>query len=104
MIIGTSVVAVLKMGNVAHRAGIEPTSPAFLASVLTITLPRIPDTPPYPCLPPYAAPCLRDQCRLLHLNHQSFIQNDKCCTMSFSFQSIIVRNPIYWKVGYDFPL
>ena len=36
------VLCVMKMGNIAPRAEIEPTSLAFRASVLTITPPRIP--------------------------------------------------------------
>ena len=35
-------VSVVKMGNIARRIGIEPTSPAIYASVLTITPPSLP--------------------------------------------------------------
>ena len=38
-----SFVGRMPMGNIAPRAGIEPTSLAFLASELTITPPRLPD-------------------------------------------------------------
>ena len=48
----------MKIGNIMPRVGIEPTSLAFQAIVLTITPPRLPDvailpTPtfPYGCLP-----------------------------------------------------
>ena len=47
------VVDAMKMGNIVPRAGIEPTSLAFQASVLTITLHRLPDVttiPTRPCL------------------------------------------------------
>ena len=33
----------MKTGNIALRVGIESTSPAFQANVLTITPPRLPD-------------------------------------------------------------
>ena len=39
----TSVVGVMKMGNIEPRAGVEPASLAFRASVFTITPPRLPD-------------------------------------------------------------
>ena len=44
----------MKMGNITPRTVIEPTSLAFRARVLTITLPRLPDvttlpTPNYLC-------------------------------------------------------
>ena len=38
-----NVVEVIKMGNIAHREGIEPTFIAFQAGVLTITPPRLHD-------------------------------------------------------------
>ena len=50
---GTSGVGVMKMGNMVPRAGIEPTSLAFWASVLTISPSRFPgvNMPPTPtCL------------------------------------------------------
>ena len=56
----------MKVGNIAPRAGIEPTSFAYVATVLTITPPRIPDVIKFPYTPVYAAPCLGSQCRLLH--------------------------------------
>ena len=41
----------MKMGNIAHRAGIEPIYIAFQASMLTITPPRPPDVTMLPmCL------------------------------------------------------
>ena len=36
------VVGVMKMGNIVPIAGIQPTSPAFWVSELTITAPRLP--------------------------------------------------------------
>ena len=38
------------MGNIAPRAGIELTSLAFWASVLTISPPRLPAVRMYPCI------------------------------------------------------
>ena len=55
------IMGVLKMGNPAPRAGIEPTCFAFWASLLTITPPRL----HYPRLPEYVAPFLRGQRRLV---------------------------------------
>ena len=43
MVMATSVMGVMKMGNIAPRTGIEPTPFAFWASVLTITPPRLPN-------------------------------------------------------------
>ena len=40
---GTNVAIVMKMGNIVPRAGIEPTSHTFWASLLTITPPRFLD-------------------------------------------------------------
>ena len=61
------VVGVMKMGNIVPREGIEPTSLAFRASVLTITTHRLPwchyYTHAYLSMYPL---CLRGQCRLLH--------------------------------------
>ena len=42
MVRATSVMGVMKMGNIVPTVGIEPTSLAFQASVLTITPPRFP--------------------------------------------------------------
>ena len=42
MVMANSVMGVVKMGNIVPRAGIASTSLAFLASVLTITSPRLP--------------------------------------------------------------
>ena len=55
---------VMKMGNIAPRVGIKLTSLVFQASVLIITPPRLPDD----TIIPYAAACLRGQCRILHLS------------------------------------
>ena len=68
IVTATSVMDLMKMGNVVPRGGIEPTSLPFRASVLTITPCRFPFMSPLcPCLPVYAAPCLRGQCSQLHL-------------------------------------
>ena len=48
----------MKMGNIVSKVGIEPTSLAFHASVLTISPPRLPDVI---MLHVYAALCLRGQ-------------------------------------------
>ena len=50
MVTATSVMGVMQLGNIVPRAGIEPTSRAFLASVLTIPQPTLPDitTQPVP--------------------------------------------------------
>ena len=65
LVMATSVMGVMKMGNIVPTAGIEPTSLAFRASVLTITPHRIPDvttipTPTYLC-------SVRGQCSLAHI-------------------------------------
>ena len=59
---------VMKMGNTVPRAGFEPTSLAFRASVPPLHCVGSLTSLLYPCLHMYAAPCLRDQCRLLHLS------------------------------------
>ena len=59
----TTVLGVMKIGNIVPRAGIEPTFLAFRASVLLL---HHIGSPMSPCLPVYAGPCLRRQCRLLH--------------------------------------
>ena len=68
MVMATSVMGVMKMGNLVPRAEIECTSLAFRASVLSITPSGHRDvtillTPMPTCL------CnLRGQCRLVHLS------------------------------------
>ena len=42
MVMATSVMSVMKMGNCVPIVGIEPTPLAFQVSVLTITPPRLP--------------------------------------------------------------
>ena len=44
----TSVMGLMKMGNIAPRAGIEPTSLAFQVNGVTITPPRLPDVTTLP--------------------------------------------------------
>ena len=60
----TSVVGETNMGNTVPRAGLEPTSLAFLASVLPLHQLGSLMSPLYPHLPAYAAHCLRGQCSL----------------------------------------
>ena len=59
-------VGVTKIDNIMPRAEIEPTSIEVQASVLPLHNVGSLMSPLYPCLPIYAAPCLRVQCRLLH--------------------------------------
>ena len=54
----------MKMGNIVPRAGIEPTSLALRASVLSLHDVGSLMSPLYSHLPVYAVPCLRGQCRL----------------------------------------
>ena len=44
----TSIMGVMKMGNIVHRAGIEPTSLAFRASVLPLHHVGYPDVTTIP--------------------------------------------------------
>ena len=46
IVMATSVVGEMKMGNISPRVGIEPTSLAFEVRVLTITPPRLLKSPP----------------------------------------------------------
>ena len=48
MVTAASVMGVIKIGNIVPRAGMEPTSLASLASVLTITPLRLPDVTTLP--------------------------------------------------------
>ena len=59
------VIGVIKMGNIVPRAGIEPTSLAYKASVLPFQQVGSLMSPIYPHLPVYAAPYLRGRCSLL---------------------------------------
>ena len=54
------------MGNTVSRAGLEPTSLAFWASVLPLYHVGSLISLLYACPPVYAASCLRGQCRLLY--------------------------------------
>ena len=47
---GSSLVGVMKVGNITHRTGIQPTALEIPASVLSITPLRLPDVTTYPCL------------------------------------------------------
>ena len=57
----------MKIGNIVPRTGIEPISLVFQASVLPLHHVGALMSPLYPCLSVYAAPCLRDQYRLLQM-------------------------------------
>ena len=48
MVTATSVMGVMKMGNIAPRVEIKVASLAFQASVLAITSPRLPDVTTLP--------------------------------------------------------
>ena len=61
----THIYSGMKMGNIVARVGIKPTYLALWAQCATITPCRLPDVTLYPCLPVYAALCLRRQCRLV---------------------------------------
>ena len=65
----TSVMGMMKMGNIMPRVGFKPTSLAFKASVLTLHHIGSLMLPLYPHLTVYAAHCLRGQCRLLQYLH-----------------------------------
>ena len=65
LVMETSVVGVTKMRNTVRRAGLEPTSLPFLASVLPLHHIGSLMSPLYPHTPVYMAPCLRGQCGLL---------------------------------------
>ena len=65
------VVGEMKMGIFVSRAGLQPTSLAFQASVLPLHHVGSLMSPLYPCLPVYAAPCPRGQCRFLHVNKKA---------------------------------
>ena len=65
LLMTTTVVDQVKMGNIVPRTGIEATSLAFRASVLPLHYIGSLISPLYPCLPVYAGPGLRGQCRLL---------------------------------------
>ena len=67
MVMATSVINVMKMGNIVLGAGIKLTSLSFQARVLSLHHIGSLMSPLYPRPPVYVAPCLRGQCRLLHL-------------------------------------
>ena len=54
--------------DIVPRVGLEPTSLTLQASVLPLHHIGSMMSPLYQCPPVYAAPCLRDQCRLLHMH------------------------------------
>ena len=66
---GHIVMGVMKMGNTVPRAGLEPTSLTFRASVLPLHNVGSLMSLLYPHLPAYATACLRGQCRPLLVLH-----------------------------------
>ena len=92
MVTATSVTNVMKMGNTTPREGIEPTSPTFLPSVLTITPPIFPDvtilhTPVCLCgsLPLRG----RGQCRLQQYSKTSLNRSTMGPTLSCPFRELV---------------
>ena len=65
----TSVVSVMKMGDIVPRVGLEPTSMPFQPNLLPLHHIGFTDVPLYPRPPFYAALCLRVQRRLLQYVH-----------------------------------
>ena len=68
-----SVMGLTKMGKIVLRAGLIPKCLAFWASVLALHHLVSLMSPLYPRLLVYAAPCLRDQCRLLKYHKHTYI-------------------------------
>ena len=65
MVRATSVMGLMKMGNTVPRGGLECTFLVFRANALPLHQIVSLMSPLCPCLPIYAAPCLRGQSRLL---------------------------------------
>ena len=65
MVRAINVMGVTKMENTVPRAGLKPTSLPFRASVLGLHQDVFLTSMLYPHPAVYAAPCLRDQCKLL---------------------------------------
>ena len=65
LVMATSVVSVIKMGNLVPRAGLKPHFWHSGAGVLPLHYVGSLMTPLYPGIPVYAASWLRGQCRLL---------------------------------------
>ena len=84
LIIATSVMGVMKIGNVITRAGI--TSLAFRVSVLPLHHIRSLMSPLYPCLPVYSAACLRGQCRLLQ-----YVFTTNISYVSYVFEATLIQ-------------
>ena len=61
-----TVMGVMIMGNIVPSVGGKPTSRAFRVSLLPVHHIISLMSPLYPCLPIYASPCPRGQCRLFH--------------------------------------
>ena len=70
MVMTTSVVGVMEMENTVPSAGLELTSQAFWVSVLPLHQVGSLMSPLYAHPPVYAAPCLRDQCRMVQCDSQ----------------------------------
>ena len=62
----------MKMGNIVSKVGSESTSLASQASVLPLCHVDSLMSALCPCLPVYAASCLRGQCRLIHSSHCNY--------------------------------
>ena len=105
----------MKMGNIVPRAGIEPTSLAFRASVLPVHHVGFLMSPLYPYLLVHATPCFRGQCRLLHLplwncksvNAYNYVHTGNSLThihtqgnfnkqTAHNLYSILVMAPVSW--------
>ena len=79
MLMATNVVEWMKMGNIAPKSRIKPTSLAFLAIVLTITLPRLPDLTTLP-----TTTCLLST--LMVRSEQTSTLAKRCCLKGVSMQ------------------
>ena len=77
MVTATSVMGMMKLGNIVPRGGIEPTYLSLWASVLTITPLGFLIPTSYPRLLVYAVLCLRGQYRLLHIYLNIRLGSDK---------------------------
>ena len=102
--ISDTLVGVMKMGNIAPRAGIEHTSLAFQASVLPLHHVGSLMSSLYPCPPVYAAPCLRGQCRLLHIynlcvNNSELNDDQKTRSLSTGNKLIQQNKHVYHKIN-----
>ena len=79
------VVAVKKMGNTVPRVGLEPTSLASGPVCYHYTMEASLMSPLSPCLPVYAAPYLRGQCRLPHIYIYTYVWLHYINTLYYKF-------------------